>query len=298
MKIYTQDTNLDIGLLKNEFEIVDSFKKADYAIVQSTVDSSIDDLSRCVYIAYEPPLSGHRRECFKNFPKFHTVVTYDPKRSNEFPFAENTIYFPANYDSHPNITRSDLTLNNGIYYSGCKSPGYYKIDTSEFNCINMKKIRDDIASYLIGNHSFSIIRGIGWSSSSKDLNNGFWRITKQEEITANNPSFHLCIENAIMNNLISERILDGFISDRCILYLGDPNIKNKVPSNCFINLMHFFDGKTFDTKGMLELINNITQEEYNKIIYNARKFRTNFNGKHEYYSKQLTKFIINRLKHE
>jgi hypothetical protein len=111
------------------------------------------------------------------------------------------------------------------------------------------------------------------------------------------PDFVLCMENSIMPNYISEKIWDGFISDRLVFYLGCPNVKDFIPENTFIFLNDFYDMELdrFDWDGFYEFVESITDEEYEKYILNAREFLKSIKEQHQEEKDKLTKFLIDRI---
>jgi ubiquinone/menaquinone biosynthesis C-methylase UbiE len=174
------------------------------------------------------------------------------------------------------LERKDTTMTNrGIYYCGERCIGMYSSIPDKYG-INMKDDRDILAQWLMNNYKYSYIYGPGWNKQTKYNNDKTqFRLKKRNDIEECNADFNLVIENFLMPGLVSERIHDGFNADRVMLYLGDPNIYNWVPKNCFVDLRPYFDTKThkWDYKGIIELITNMTQEEYNLILNNARAFR-------------------------
>ena len=109
----------------------------------------------------------------------------------------------------------------------------------------------------------------------------------------------MALENTIFPNYLYEKIWDGFISDRVTMYLGDPRIESHIPLNCFIDLRKYFNVDTgeFNLDAPLgNYLKEMSQEEYNEIISNAREFRKTAEGKYIHYRDELTKFIIERIK--
>ena len=147
--------------------------------------------------------------------------------------------------------------------------------------------------------------GIGWKNaiegkSTRRLykNGGGWRKQKLEDMNDCKADFILVLENCIQNNLITDHFWDGLASDRVMLYLGEPKIEEKYPflKDCFIDLRPYFKNKRLDLKKIVELCNSITQEEYDKILNNAREFRKTAVGKWEEERDKLTNFLIDKLK--
>ena len=101
-------------------------------------------------------------------------------------------------------------------------------------------LRNEICNYLKENYPETTIVGKGWDKETKTPEVD-WHQQKMKDINDCNADFVLCLENSMMKNYITEKIHDGFSSDRVVLYLGNPDIEDYVPSNCFINLNDYFN---------------------------------------------------------
>lgn len=306
MKIYSSSIKgcLSWGMIKKEFEITDNFNKCDYGICWTFISPKIinsphiiQNLKKIIYIAYEVPLTQHVYHNYCNFNKMHTVFTYNPQEKNQFPITNNPLNYPVSPMFDWDIVRKDTTITKRkIFYAGSKAGHMYKYVPDSFG-LNVKQLRDDICKWLLKKYpKQTIILGAGWSKDTRVKN---WRFYKIQEVENLKVDFHLCIENYIMPNLVSERIHDGFGSNRVVLYLGAPNIHQFVPKDCFIDLQPLFNKKTkqFNYEGLMTLINNITQEEYDNILNAARNWRKNQpRDGHIKAQNKLTQNIINRIK--
>jgi hypothetical protein len=149
--------------------------------------------------------------------------------------------------------------------------------------------------------------GIGWNNSIEGRSTralyksgGEWRNLKLQDMDDCGAEFILVLENCIQENLITDHFWDGLASDRVMLYLGEPDIEfhlnnvDQVHKECFIDLRPYFDKKTkrLNLKLIMEKINSMTQEEYDKIIHNAREFRKHAIGKWEEARDKLTSGLI------
>lgn len=304
-KVYVNRGVLSMDILHEEFEIVRNPKDADYLICWTRVPRSFEDkLDKIIYIAYEPPLTGPVFWAHERFDKFHTVYAYnpDPNKNNQFNMTENPIYYPVNPFFENDKIREDTTLNTrGIYYSGARCKGMYT-NVPNLWGINFKDGRDDFAEYLLGNYENTTIVGSGWTietkSKSKDSS---WRITKMRDIEESRADFHLCIENYFIPYLTSERVHDGIGSDRVMLYLGDPKISEWIPKNCYVDLRPYFNEKTYslDYEGIIGLMKNMSQKEYDTILHNARNFRKGMSRTGFLEGRdRITKHIIDRIKND
>ncbi len=285
-------------MLEEEFELVDNLNEADFYICWSTVPNEIlDKLDRVILLQYEPPLSSHRIWTYGNFDKFHTVFSYDPKGGNEIEISRNPLSYPVNPAFDYDVRREDTTLTKrGIFYAGAKGESY-RGSGDYFDGINMKIVRDDVCRYLLENYENTTVRGIGWGDQKTKPE--YWRRDKNAEIEESGADFHLCMENCVMKDHVSEKFHDGFGSDRVVFYLGCSNIMDYIPDDIYINLNKWFNTETkeFDTQKIIEVISNITQEEYDGYIQRAREWRDQLPRK-DYIKQQdnLTQTIINRIK--
>jgi hypothetical protein len=301
VKLFISDrTNLNEQMLRNEFEIVNSTKEADVVISQSTLADDFDgNFSKVIYIAVEPPLSEHRHFCYDNFDKFPLVVTHNPTKPNQIPFTETDEpqYYPTRADpsSIPQYTREDTTIKNrGVFYAGMIGP-YEHVDCSPYGGVNLTKLRRELGEYLKKSFPASKIIGIGWNGQSSKVSD--WRLDKSNQIKDSNCDFVLALENTMYPNYLYEKIWDGFASDRCVLYLGDPRVCEHIPISAFIDLRKYFNPTTgeFDFIGLDERLSSISQEEYDKILFHARAFRQTARGRHSELQYKLTKRIIDYI---
>ena len=280
---YSSKVNYD--MLKEEFELVDNFNDAEFYICWSTVPKEVEDkLNKVILLQYEPPIVHHRIWCYSNFSKFHTVFSYAPKEDNEMKISRNPLSYPVNPAFDYDIRRENTKLTHrGIFYAGGQGRGYRKVPDI-FECTNLKVVRDEICNYLLENYKYTTIKGVGWDGLK--VKPFWWRREKNEEIEESGADFHLCMENCIMKDHVSEKFHDGFSSDY-------------IPDDIYINLNKYFNGKTqeFDTKKIIEIISDMTQEEYDGYIQRARVWRDKLPRK-DYVKQQdlVTQIIINRIK--
>jgi hypothetical protein len=217
-------------------------------------------------------------------------------------------------DGH-DIRREDTTIKTRkIYYAGMKSRNFASVPDSE-GFINLYPLRHKLCQEIIDADA-GYCFGNGWPSISKgnmpNINSSF-RLQKIADIEQLQCDFILCLENGIMKNYLCEKFHDGMMVDRVMLYLGLPNISDYVPPDCFVDLRQFVTIKNadfgditgqpcqepqeliFDTAAMLELVKTMTQEEYDKIIRNARAYRQSIKGKWAAQCYWLRDFIIARI---
>lgn len=275
---------------------------ADIYVCRNTVPELVP-YNKCILLLAEPPLSSHRKHLYKNRSKFHTVYTFTPGGKNMFLFPGQPHVYPYNPVLSEDIPRENTTIRTrGIYYAGWKSKGF---TTAFGNAVNLYPARTRIGEFLKANYKESYIYGKGWGKESKvyPIPGGrkfkpiSWRLQKKMDMEKHNCDFVLCIENTHMPNYISEKIHDGFASDRVVLYLGASNIGKFVPPNCFVNLNPHLNKNNgaFDPSVILNIIQNMTQEQYDLILKNARSFRKTLAGKWKQANRQLCEHIIKRI---
>lgn len=299
----TERNNLNEKIIERDKDIVlvNNPYEADFLISQSTIRFP-DLLHKTIYLTGEAPRSDHRKWCFSNFDNMHTVCCFNPDstKPNQFGMVCDDQYqfYPTRADPYPFITRENTKLKNrGVYYAGMIN--VYENTTDTHGGINITPLRKLLGNYFLNTEPFnkdSIIVGIGWhgQQTKRDL----WRKEKIEEIGNSNCDFVLAMENTIYPNYLYEKIWDGFASDRVTLYLGDPNISRHIPLNCFIDLRLYFNTKTkeFDLDRLGKKLKEMTQEEYDTILNNARKFRETSKDEFRKHMDSLTNFVIRRMK--
>ena len=307
MKVWiSPKINLNVGLIKKEFEVVKDYENAEYFICWAFIPREIiilNKLDKVLLLQYEPPLTSHRRWTYVNFDKFHTVLTYNPNpnNKNEFPITDNPLYYPRAPGRNFDKIRKDTKLTDRrIYYSGMKVGHFYSNVPDNAGGIILKLVRDKIGERLLKEYPNSTVIGKGWPIDTKQIQ-GNWRLQKVSDVEECGADFCLCMENCMLDNYVSEKFHDGFSVDRVVLYLGEPSIEKRLPSNCFINLNPLFNKETkeFDFNKMIDIVKNMTQEEYDEIIKNGRAWRATFT-EDEWFKRrdETTKFIIDRIKND
>lgn len=274
-------------------------EEADFYIVSNFVPTSLP-LDRCILILTEPPLAGCRVRAYKSISKFHTAITFIPSTNNSFNFGGSPLVYPYNPMLERDTLRNSTVLTKrGIYYAGHRKKKYPRM---RLGYTNLYPVRESIGAFLLKHHKESYIYGRGWPKVSKQYNKKLalrtkpFREQKLEEIDRHNCDFVLCSENMHMPNYVSEKIHDGFSSDRLVLYLGCKNITDFVPEDCFINLnKHLKSNGSFNPSIVLDIITSISQEEYDTYIKKARAFRKTLVGKWEQAKKETLALLFNRI---
>ena len=297
--------SLNLNEIEKEFEFVENPLDADFILCQSSIpDTIIESMyKKVILLQIESPLTSHRIWTYENFDKFHTVLVHNPNGDNQFKFTDNPIVFPWNPTLKLHIDREDTTIKTrNVFFAGKKSDNYAKVP-DRFGCSTLYDVRDKLVQSLSKYPNFKMY-GIGWDcciegKSTRAIYNEklSWIPKKLEDINDSESEFVICMENTIQPGLIADKIHDGFNSDRVVMYFGEQNIEKYVPENCFINLKSCFDYDKKELNGdkIMEIVNNITQEEYDSIINNAREWRKTLVNKYEKEKDKLTKFIIERM---
>ena len=135
--------------------------------------------------------------------------------------------------------------------------------------------------------------GFGWEKTNyKDLTqeeiNKVFRgaIDYDKKIdTVRQYKFSICFENSIFPGNTTEKIFDCFFAGSIPIYLGDPNITECIPSNCFIDFKKFKDFKELEN-----YLKNMDEAQYSEYIENIR----NFLNSDKYY-KFSEKFYTNQI---
>ena len=299
--LITERNNLNEKMIAKAFELVNDPHDADFIISQSSIVLP-GFMDKTIYIAIEPPLANHRIWCYSQFDKCHTVIAHnpDPNKDNQFPFTKDdqSQFYPTRADPYPFVTREDTTLKKrGVFYAGMR--GFYEMQPDAHGGINITQLRTTLGEYFLKEFPGSKIIGNGWGGQRTKVGN--WREDKIKQIEESGCDFVLALENTIFPNYLYEKIWDGLSNDKVTLYLGDSNVEKHIPLNCFVDLRPYFNTKTkeFNTEALGKYLKEMTQEEYDGILNNAREFRETSKGGHYIrLQDELTQFIIERIKND
>jgi hypothetical protein len=296
-------------MLKEEFEVIDNWMIADLIIsgpfVNEVIPQSIMPnfpLNKLIYMLTEPAICNPRTHFYNNFNKMFLVAVYNPTKPNEIPLTIDNKHgaeYPFPLCPVEPITRTDTTMKNrGIYQAGelgLESNG------SPHGFLNIRILRRQMSEYLEQNPN-NHVAGTRTKRGNTYLNDNpeglQIRAFKQKAIKESNCDFVMAMENSIYPDYVTEKIGEGLTSDRVTLYLGAPNIEKHVPLNCFVDLRRWFNTETkiFDFEGMTKYLNELSQEEYDDIIRNAREFRKNSSKSYQENKTYLTQATINYIK--
>lgn len=289
--------------LFSDFQISEDWMDCDIAIFQSTIEPNIGSnnipLNKIIYLSLEPPIAGHRLDCYRDKDKFFLYVGWDSEDTgNQLLLSEQPQYFP--WQIVPwgyEVKDNNYQLNTrGVFMMNMVNA--YEDVPDCYGAVNITKLRRIFGTYIHDNIPNSVVIGKGWPwSNVRTCSDGNWQIDKQVQIEKSNCDFVVALENVIMKNHITEKIKDGLISGKVTLYLGCPNIEEFIPTNCFVDLRKWYNPQTkeLDLEDIGSYLLNMTQEEYSDIIKNAKEF---IKGNSNYHSNlnQLTTKIRNYIK--
>jgi len=285
----------DKALFEKHFNCISDRNNAncDFVIVNNSVPEWVDP-KRCILQMTEPPLLPYWEKNYIEKHKYHTVFTYLPSGPNEFLFNEDPIGYPFTIGSKE-ITRQNTTIKTrGIFYSGMRGEYEYPKIHKSINAIDIRPLRRHTIEWFLTNTQQIYVYGKGWDKNTRNSKIG-WINQKFIDIEENHCDFIIAMENMMIPAYITEKLLQGFMLDRVVLYLGEPNITKYVPSNTFIDLRPYYKNNTLDFPAILNRIQTITQLEYDNILNHAREFRKTLIGKYHKSDIQLSEFMIQRI---
>jgi len=279
-------------MLSEHVEMIDDPGRADF---QLSLNFLPDDfpLDRTLLILREPPtplfapLYAQRADC-------HTVITYLPDGPNQFVFTTRPYLFPYRPGQN-RLSRPTLSPGRrGVYFAGRGGREDY---TNIHGAIALTSARTQLGLYLLKNHAETHLFGRDWPTGVSSTQGQGYRTRKLEEIERLQPDFVLCLENMMYRNYISEKIHDGFQSDRVVLYLGEPRITDYVPADCFVDLRPYFDAASgrLDCPAVLDLIRNMPPEQYETLLVKARAWHHDLHHQNSAEKTALTQFLLKRM---
>lgn len=86
--------------------------------------------------------------------------------------------------------------------------------------------------------------------------------------TLNTYKFNFVIENVIVDNYISEKILDSFLSLCVPVYIGSPVVEKYIPKSCFVDMRDFESNDE-----LVKYLENMPQKEYENYIESIKEHR-------------------------
>jgi hypothetical protein len=200
--------------------------------------------------------------------KYHDLVlTYFTNFINN----ENILFANLNYDNY-------LIYKNkeAVHYSKKKlacmilrketRQGYFE-DSDKFgkNGLSLKKIyglREEIVKLTQID-----IYGRNWPNNMVNYKGKVHPHLKKYTLMKEY-KFNIAMENAIVDNYLSEKILDPMISLSVPVYIGSPKVDKWIPKSCFIDIRDFNS-----LEEMVIFLENMDEKTYNQYIENILKFR-------------------------
>jgi hypothetical protein len=265
---------LDLGLLASMGHTVVERKNAAQVLVAGNSVPTGADNKNIIMLYLEPPLGDGYSTVYRmarSFRAFGSLVELGIP--NSFPLTLDPIAYPYGFNALVDRRRSDTTLRQRrIFYAGTKV-GHPPGGDGDYGRVALYGVRNAMVDGLRGHGVDVYAEGNGWPQSSRSHPN--WDVVKGRRIDEVGADFHLCMENSRLEHYVSEKIHHGFQSDRVVLYLGCSRIHEHVPSGAFINLNRFFDPvtKAVRYKDIADLILGMSQQEYDRILGTARRWR-------------------------
>lgn len=306
---------LNIGILENDFNVtITSDPKESDILICVDEYPPIFPMYKTILLQRETPLTDHRIWTYKNFGKFHTAITHSPMGENQFKFTEHPEVYPWNPFPGQDRIRKDTEIKTRIlFYAGQNYDAFAKVPDQFPDITTLYDVRAQLVKDLSKYPNFKVY-GANWPKEVNAVSGistkyiygpeytwDFYNrinLNKFLDIDNSEADFVLVLENSILPNLIAEKIHDGFISDRVVLYLGEQNIEKHIPQNCYVDLRPFFNrkDKTVNAAEVMNIVNGMPQEKYDEYITNARAWRKTLFGKWEEERDKLTRFIAERIK--
>ena len=295
---------LEVEAIKCEFNLFSNINEADYCVCWKQPPTTVNN-SKIILFQTEPPIASNIKKTYNAFSKYAHVFCYQPKGINQSSITKDPLCYLYNPASNLQITRENTSMTgNGFYFAGKRKGkgGYFaRIWRNRFPWQNIDQynnrviysLRSEIALKMKGINPNSLILGKGFDQNTKSSN---WRKNKYEDIELGQNDFMFCCENSIFENYISEKIHDGFNSDRVTCYLGEPNIEQYVPSDAYIDMREYISEKGFEKDKFDTFISSLDQHQYDAYLKAARKFRQKLKPRFLAEKKRITKDLMNVLK--
>jgi hypothetical protein len=153
----------------------------------------------------------------------------------------------------------------------------YHENTENFknNNLDLEKIyglREDIVKYTKID-----IYGKNWSYQMTNYKGPLYPHIKKYT-TLNEYKFNIIIENVVVNNFLSEKVFDSFVSLSVPVYFGSPQVDEWIPKSCYVD---FRDFETNDE--LISYLENMEDFEYinyvNSIKSHKMKLFNKFSSK-------------------
>jgi hypothetical protein len=130
------------------------------------------------------------------------------------------------------------------------------------------KPRTDLGIELSNNKDIDIF-GTYWENNGENIKGEIWN----KHIGLDDYRFSIGCENSIQKNYVSEKFWDIILTEGVPIYLGCTNIKDYVPSECFISLNNL---SMFDMVSKIEFIQKHEMDIYNEKIKYVLELKDDF----------------------
>lgn len=205
-----------------------------------------------VIIALEPP--SVQPEMYKYFSQCGKVLTWDDD------LIDNKKFFKMHY---PVLRPMDSNLPS---FSGKKLCTQISCNKKSAHPDELYTARQRVITYFErhGGNDFEFY-GRGWAYSG--FRNYRGEIANKHEMLKKY-RFSFCYENIKnIKGYVTEKIFDCFAAGVVPVYLGASNIKEYVPSNCFISPADF---SSMDA--LVAYLKNMPEKKYNQYLANIRRY--------------------------
>jgi len=291
MKIYLKQdwyTYLDVEAIANRVELVGSADEADFVI--SCCEFLDAPPEKTIMVASEPPVfpGGDLARIHDTADRYHAFFYWNADdHPNATPFPVNVLSWPYDNMLSSREVRDDTTITERrVYFAGRRAEREKSVYPGR---ISLYKTRRKIAEELPGRGIPVTAVGRGWdvvSRSGEDLDVNMYmsRMDKLLEVSECRADFILCVENSYMSGYVTEKIHDGFRSDRVVLYLGTSDIEKYIPTTCFLDLRKWYDAGSgaFYVPGLVKYLKKMGQGEYDDIVGSARAWVKSLLGGADY----------------
>lgn len=105
--------------------------------------------------------------------------------------------------------------------------------------------------------------------------------------------FVLVFESLFVNGFVSEKLVESLYSNSVVIYYGPPNIEEIYP-DLFKDCV--FNGHKYNVKEIMQIMENMSEEEYEKRVNGAVKLRDDLNYNNS--SENIKKIVAAKIKEE
>lgn len=218
----------------------------------SLINNFINSQAKKIYFSFEPPIinPSYLQENYKKiFSKMFLLLDDLANNSTTFKF-----FYPQ-----PNL--EILERNAFSKRKFCTFVAGYRLAVAP-NDLYSERIK--IVDFFDKSFPYDFdFYGRGWPSTYCCYKGEI----KHKRDTLKNYKFCICYENSRFNGYITEKIFDAMVAGCIPVYLGAKNIKNYIPSNCFIDRSRF--KSDYD---LYNFMKRIDEKQYQAYLKNAEIF--------------------------